>query len=635
MQKYNVDSLLALFRLVPYPFAEPCGKSVSDCMRYGFVVVRGGFPVPVPEAVFDACRRAYGVDGERFNETFHKSFETVRDMAPETYYAQQIAHYLTTYGAEALGIEYPTYVPAEALALPDGAPTFERLTVLRAADRLELREAINRYARETVSPDEKQLALFEPLLPHVRIETERIACFELRVRKHALDGTVPDDPVSLLRYLVYRTTGTTLLIKNRELRERIVAARSESGTAARDILSRADAKQLAGIFLRYKPIFLAYRSHTGCAPIVNRLRRLAVRYHRPLSAESLQNAVQLGLSGNREAFVRLADAASSRGLVKLCNAISVKLSAAEPTPGVYAVRNGKLYVRKGAVAAVSPSSETGAALARMRDLVLGKLAGRLSYLKGRVFLVSPYVDYAVPQSERQFVGCYPWGTRVKTPADTAFTAGIHWFNQQGERVDLDLHLSSATEHYGWNGDYESRGEVVYTGDMTDAPEPDGAAEAYYFDPSRGIFTLQANKYSGPDAVDFRFFLSRGRPALEVGKKNYTFDPQSAAFAPLPLTFTGDSEMNLGVFLDGAFLFYGGRLGNGIVPSGDYRPFLAGVAHLLRCRLMLRELLTAAGAAVVDDPARIPAGTPPEAVVDLTPEALGGGTLLQLVDGTLA
>ena len=639
MKSYDTAALLRLFRMVPHPFAVPAVRSVLDCLDRGFAVVRDGRPIPVPGYVFTACAEVYGIDGTKLNQTFHKSFQTVAELPPEEYYAQQIAHYLTTYGAEALGVRMPAYIPAEALKVPDGPIPFEKLNVIRAADEEDIRAAIDGYALRTVSPGEKQLALFQPLLPFVRVETERIACFELQCRKHALDGTVPEHPVSLLRYLVYETTGETLLIKSDDLIRKIAGAAHDADKvrAASVILCHADPVRLSSIFLRYKPIFLAFRTFDDCRPVVNRLRRLAVRHHRPLSSETLQNAVNLALSGDRRAFLRLAEAASNRELVKLCNAVSVRQRAAEPTPGVYAVRNGKTWVREDAVRARSSLSvEECLTLAWMREELLRMLAGRLSRLKGRVFHIPAYADYAAPHTERQLVGAFPYGTRIKTPENTAFTAGIHWFNQKGTRVDLDLHLNSTGGHFGWNGAYKSIDTpIIFTGDMTDAPEPDGAAEAYYFDPANDVFTLSVNRFSGPEDTAFRFFLTHDVPKTGTDseeKQHYTFDPSRAVFAPIPLTLAGEREANLGVFLDGAFVFYGGRLGDARIPTAEYGPFLRGVAHLLRSRLMLRELLAAAGATVVDDPEHLPDGVAAEDVTDLTPEALTPETLLRLIDG---
>ena len=670
-------------------------KSVYECAAQGFLVLKDHHPVPVPEEAYASCVRLFGRKTREFNQTFHKSFSTVYNMTEEEYYTHQILHYFTTYGAELLGIDIPTYLPSEVLQLPEESPIPEKLTLVRTASGKEIEEAVNRYAKNAVSPGKNELARFRPLLPLITIPTEEIRSFELRIRKYELDGTVPEDPVSFLRFLVYVTTGETLLIKNDDLLQKIILSGFEHGcgtgsplmrpkkaadtplqtqrflhalqmaekkaaqggsepfTPVRHYFEKADLASLASVFYRYKPIFLAFRRHEGCAPYVNRIRRLAEKYHKPLTEKRLANAVRLSLSGDNDFWRKTLSAASARDLVKLYGAVCLRLYPAGDTPGVYRIRNGKLFVKDDALpAARTLPEDLRMTLTAMREDILETLSKHLVHLQGKVFYIPPYISYAVPQSERQFVGNYPYGTMISTPVETAFTAGIHWVNQQGLRIDLDLHLSAADAHFGWNGSNKDGEEILYTGDMTDAPEPYGAAEAFYFRPDGRTFTLSINKYSGPDSIDFTFFVTKDLPKTTM-RNHYTFDPGKTAFPMIPLTIKDIWDMNLGVFMDGSFFIYGGSLGEGRIPTANYRSFIEGIEHVIRCRMDLTDLLQLAGASVihalpgqtgnpVSDTLPGQMGTSvtsgtyendkkiPEEIIDLSPEALTPRTLLDLL-----
>ncbi len=318
--------IAAVFKAVPASLlrGEAGMKSVTDCARAGFVVVGAGGPAAVPEPLFAVLDREFGVDVSGFNATFHKSFGTVADMDPEEYFIHQFMHYLTTYGAEAAGVRVPTYVPVEELRLPEGMLPADRLTVLQALPEEELLDRMERFARTTQAPNEGQKEAFLQFLPYVTAPEEDMASFEFRAMACAQRGTVPEDPVSLLRYLIYRTTGGTLVIKSQRLTDAVRLAAKDADDTARKILAQGDERALASIFLRYKPIFLAYKGYPGCGPLINRFRRLAVKYHKPLSDEAFQNLIRLALEGRDRAVDRLLEKASNRDLVKLINAAMLR-----------------------------------------------------------------------------------------------------------------------------------------------------------------------------------------------------------------------------------------------------------------------------------------------------------------------
>ena len=631
--------IAGMFKAVPEAALEQDGKpmSVLECAQSGFVVVRDGNPTAVPAQLFDAVNQLYGADTSGFNETFHKSFGTVAGMAPGEYFLHQLLHYFTTYGAETAGADVPTYVPAEELRLPEGMLPVNKLTVIRALPDEELIKQMNRFALTVKAPNERQKGAMRLFLPYVTAATERLASFEFQAMAHEFRGTVPEDPVSVLRYLIYKTTGETLLIKSPRLIETVRGAGKSADGTAQGILVHADQIALSEVFLRYKPIFLAYKRYPGCAPIVNRLRRLAVRHHKPLSDEAFQNIIRLLLEGRADAVERLLNRAENRDLVKLANAILLRCFTLRETPGVYAIRNGRVFARPGALRPVNTMGDGAAeSLSSLFNRVRELLAERLRpTLAGKTFFIPGYISYAAPYTEKQMMGHIPYGTRITTELGGAFTAGIHWVNEQGERTDLDLHMRSKTEHFGWNSGFRLDDKIIFTGDQTDAPEPNGAAEAYYFAPSaEDIYILSANQYAGPERAKFEFVVTAQEPTeADIRERSFTYDPAKIAFAPVPLQFHDGKDMSIGMFIGRSLYIYGGALGGGIVPSENSGDLIDGMRHMLENRIGLADVLRAAGARVVDDMGELPDGVAAGSVVDLSPRSVTSSLLFGLIDGT--
>ena len=631
--------LAAMFKAVPVSALKQGAGTAStlECAQSGFVAVRDGNPIALPAKLFDILNQTYGVNTAGYNATFHKSFGTVADLSPEVYFYHQILHYFTTYGAKAVGVSVPTYVPAEELRLPKGMLPVDRLTVLQVLPDDVLVTRVNHFAETVKAPNERQKEAMRLFLPYVTVETENMASFEFQIMAHDYRGTVPEQPVSVLRYLIYKTTGETLLIKSPKLIKAICeAGESADGTAQR-ILMRADKVALSEIFLRYKPIFLAYKKYPGCSPIINRIRRLAIQHHKPLPDEAFQNVIQLALAGRNDAVERLLNKAENRELIKLINAVMLRCFALTGKPGVYMVRNGRIFVRAGALKAAT-RLEKGAAetLSSLFNRAMKRLTERLRpTVEGRTFFIPGYISYAAPYSEKQMMGHIPYGTKVMTDLKGAFTAGIHWYNADDDMTDLDLHMRSKTRHFGWNADYLLENRVIFTGDQTDAPQPDGAAEAFYFEPeAEEVYILSANNYSGQEKVRFEFAVTTQKPTEEdLRSENFTFDPSKIAFAPIPLQFNGFSDMTIGMFVGNVFYIYGGILGDGIVPRENSVDLIDGMQHILEQRIQLTEILNGAGGQVINDMSALQEGIDETDVVNLSPQAITSELLFSLIDGT--
>jgi hypothetical protein len=638
----QIYSLIQLFKIAPVmrdqnELVMPAEKGLQNGII--FVSSDGDIMEKIPVNVFNAAINLYGNNKDLFNKTFYNSFAKVRDANPLELVFDQIAHYFSTYGAEAMGISIPTYVPAQALTeVPEAIFTNKnfKFLVIQFKTAEDCIERLNKYLATLTAPSQAILASIKKLLPLVTIDTDDIKSFEIQVMQHTRLGTVPKHPVNQLRYLVYRTTDQTLLIKNKALRTLIkdAALRTDREKASRILLS-CDPIGLASIFLRFKPIFLAYKSHKGCAPIINKLRRLAKDYHQPMNAASLQNLTSVT---DPTVQAQIISKATTRELIKVLNSVRSRLAVEDATPGVFSIRNGRTFVKENGIV---PNPYLG----RLGNLLQQAIVSRLrDTLSGKTFYMPEYIDYAVPTTEKQFVGNIPYGTRINGVPGGAFTIGVHWFNQKGKnnynpdgRVDIDLHLNSATNHYGWNGTYTDGSDIIYTGDLTDAPKPLGAAEAYWFSPQDGVqYIVTANLFSGPSETEYKMFMTEVKPKVNNYDRRqrspYTYNPNESLFPAIPLKFNGDEKsQTIGMFADGGFYFYGGTLANGIVPSANYQQFLEGLTAQLDTKVLLRDLIEACDGSIITDTDHLTTEELAD-VVSLAPEDITVETLLNIVDG---
>ena len=632
-----VAAAMDLFKQVPMSYftRERHMTPAVECLKRGFVFITDGGSLidPIPNDLFKQANALYGMNALNLNQTFWKSFKTVQNMDPTEYLAHQLFHYFSTYGAESLGYKAVPYVPFQALDLPDGLKIpAKNIVLLRAVETYKIEDSVNHFLETVSAVSPAQKNRIEKLMPLSNMPADKVKSFELQVMKHKMDGTVPSDPVNFLRFVVYATTNETLLIKNKKLCGAIKLSYHRETYLARDLFEKADKTALAGIFLRYRPIFLAFKAHRGCSPIINKLRRMADQYHRPLSDVTVKNVTNLIRQERMEDVYDVLGRATNRELVKIGNAIGHKLGEfKQDNPGVYAVRNGRTFVRKD-TAAFTDKREYHNLYCFLEDISTDLRKRLKTQLKGRTFVLPNGIDYAVPTSEKQMTGVIPWGTMISVPKNGAITAGIHWFDQQHQRVDIDLHMNSATQHFGWNGGYNGK-SIIYTGDQTAAPKPNGAAEAFAFVPSEEPYIMGVNLYSGPENTEFTFLMSKQNTVEDLDRQ-FIFDPAEVLFAPVPLKFLGDAhQMTLGMFTDEGFFIYGGSLSNGIVPTANYGDFIAGVRTQLECHWRISELLNLCGANIINEEEYEQMEDKSE-VTSLMPADLTATTLFDLVDGNL-
>jgi hypothetical protein len=101
---------------------------------------------------------------------------------------------------------------------------------------------------------------------------------------------IPKNPVEFLRFSVYKCTGKTLLIKDKDT---IAQIKSKSNTSSTTLFNKYSKqyglKNLAEIFYRFKPLFLAFRTNLSMKRTINEIRRFAPENHKPMPEDFLNN----------------------------------------------------------------------------------------------------------------------------------------------------------------------------------------------------------------------------------------------------------------------------------------------------------------------------------------------------------
>lgn len=580
-------------------------------------------PSILPEnSLLDAIESVVGISGEKANAAFHKSWAVVRNASTESLIIQQIIHYMTTYGFEQLGIyrEDAVYIPREVLDLPNIRDDIPLIPV-RAMDKDEILRRIIKLG--------SGIALVQETLDDIMtiikfnkydgVFVERIANRELKALLYDYYGLVPSDPIEFLRHLISKLTDESLLIKNDNLIEKL----KKSNGKFLDILLKDAPDNLASVFFRFKPLFLAMKSISNNKTFFNQLRKKADRLHTPMPEDYL-NSITSRIKHKKldsDRFTRKIEKASVFRKIRLAYALNYRLSSENSI--VYRVRNGR-----GWAADFNWNNDLEADTRQALNIVLASIADDIrKNVGGKTIYIPANVHYALPATEKQFTGHLPTGSWVSVPED--LIVGIHWINTKKRRIDLDLSIIGVSGKIGWDAGYRSEErDILFSGDVTDAPAPHGASELFYIKkglPEPKILIANYFNFQADDPVDCKIITAHEKP--KKFDRNYMIDVNNIVSAANITISKKQNILGLIININGENRVYFANvsIGNSITSSqNEYsmhaRNYLIGSAVNSIC---LREILSMAGATVVS---KIPEG----AFLNLSPEILNKETITDII-----
>lgn len=442
-------------------------------------------------------REALG--GKDLNKTFHKSWKTIRDTPRGELRLEQILHYASTYGTDFTG---DIYVPDEVVKVPGVKAVFK---VVRGYTPAQLTEKALSMLRSGAALSEETvddlLSVLVKDLGYSFTGKEGVRNKEAVVKIADLYGVVPDAFMDFFRYILFRSTGSTLVIKNDATIQAIKASNFDPGLH----FSKYGARRLAEHFNRFKPLFLAYKSK--CPELVNEVSRLSKTLHKPMVQNPLNLVTQRRLA---KADMHWLDNATPYALFKALSALHQRMSG--QSVFMYKVRNGKSWVKEG--------RGHGDALRLNYEDLLGYAKRRFSLAGTKVYIPED-VEYALPTSEKMYVGNIPMGTKFY---GDKLAVGVYWENAWGAR-DIDLSGLDAGGKTGWNASYGRGGSkddgLMYSGDITSAPE--GAVEYLYAQRGcPGPTLVLSNIFNGNEDAAFKVIVGRGAGVT----KEFMMDPNN-------------------------------------------------------------------------------------------------------------
>ena len=563
----------------------------------------------------DACNLAtqqfiQSISGN-VNSTFYQNWEDVTSKTRFELFIDQLLHYVTTYGTD-FACEGNGYVPNSTPVGPVYISLFKDYKVImpcteedvynRCMDMLTSGIAMKQATIETIVDYVVEYVTVNDLLTTGEFDIDDIANREALTLLCDELGIAPNKKFDLFRYIMYKTTGSTLIIKNKPTINAIIRSNTQFDF---NTLSDRQLIGLASIFYRFKPLFLAFKKtcNTGAyystpvtsrnAHVINKIRRMAPKYHTPL-AESVM-ATMLGKAHDSTVITETAAQMNTFQIIRLMNTIVERINHTDEK-AMYIVRNGKMFVK-------DSKSYDGmityyvTVFNILKNELVSRLSEKATYVKYPKNMV-----LACPTSEKNFVGDLPFGTYMDLQDSDSFI-GIYWKEEWGTH-DFDLSVLNIDGiKVGWDSRYYSDNQdVVYSGDMTSArPE---ATEIMLFKKGAKDGLVMVNRYNGRDGSKFRFF-GGVEPNMKL-KRNYMVDPNFIKFSADVVSDT--VEQTIGLLNDGKFYVMALGSGNSIVSfhkgSKQNERYYASVLKA-QSYLKLNYILSAAGFIDVDSVEELP------------------------------
>jgi hypothetical protein len=422
------------------------------------------------------------LDGYGFNKTFHKSWNAILGSAEWELKMEQVRHYASTYGSN---FKSEMYIPDEVLKVPNAKVIFKVVHAIPQEEMiqkcLQLLQSGMALKEETVND---VISILVDELSYHFTGNENIKNKEAVIKIADLYGVIPKDIIEFFRYIIYRATGQSLLIKSKEVIQAIKISNYNPATQFEQI----GLEKMAQIFNRFKPLFLAFK--TKCPKTINKISKLSKTHHKPLVANPLNYVTSIILTKEDNHWL---ENATPFVLFRAIAACYTRTNGQYVF--VYRIRNGKSYVQAELV--------SGASWDNYQFLV--NYFKEKYQLKGKKVFLPEDIEYALPTSEKMFVGNIPTGTKFY---GNALAIGVYWENEWGAN-DIDVSGLNTNGKVGWNAGYKQEdGVLMYSGDITNAPN--GAVEYLYANNGLHQSTLiKSNVFSGDPNCYYKIIVGKG------------------------------------------------------------------------------------------------------------------------------
>lgn len=572
-----------------------------------------------------------GLSARQMNNSLHKSWKKIKTADIRQLLMEQVIHYITTYGFKAMGVysEDSVYIPNEKLDIP-ALKNDVAITVINGYTTKEIQEKLMKLIASGVALKYQTVADVVSIFGDLDIgiteeDLEVVKNKEVKIHLYDLLGLVPKNALEFLRFVVYKATDTTLLIKSPGLIAQIRESdKSNIGSLFTQYKTKYGLQSLARIFYRFKPIFLAFRTNRALKIYVNQIRRLAKLYHKPMPEDFLNNVTGMIKTGKKFSTAKLnreLDKVNTFRKIRLAYALNFRTK--DPLSIMYRIRNGKGF------ATDFESTRHKTVVRLVRDEVVRSIVKDLKKnVKGKKIFIPENLNYALPATEKQFTGSFPSGTYVTVPQDMVF--GVHWENQEGRPIDLDLSVvASGIGKIGWDSQYRDEDrQVLFSGDVTDAPKSKGGASELFYvaKQKKANLMLFCNYFNFDEELPVPFKILVAQEKAGKMKLNYMVDPNNVQ--AITTSIMDVKEKMLGIIVtttkECRFYFVESSIGKSITSSDSEAAKHSRnyIYDFYRNTINLNELLVKAGGKLCKNREKCD--------IDLSPESLEKDSILKLV-----
>jgi len=628
-----MKSTIRLFRAVPIKTKRrkfPDKDLLEKTIKRGFIFS--------PEVVYNysncddlikIIEKEVGLTAEKLNSAFHKSWKKIKEASIEQLFLEQIIHYITTYGYERLGVydKDSVYIPTEKLKIPEIKIDEIPLVVIKGYTKKELKEKLLKLCQSGIALSEDTIKDVMGVAIFVELDEkdiDKIKNKEVKVELYDYLNLIPENPVEFLRYVIYKTINKTLLIKNIVTMEEIKSNITNMNSIVnlfRKYDQKYKNKRLAEIFYRFKPIFLALKENEGLKPIINKIRRLAKKYHKPMREDYLNTITSRIRNDETIDIKKLNEELKKINIFrKIRLAYALNFRAKDVESILYKIRNGKGY----ATDFEFPQKVNAEAIFK---IVLDSIIKDISKnVKGKKIYIPEYISYALPATEKQFTDKFPNGTYISIPKD--MIVGINWENVNEHRIDLDLSLiSPSTGKIGWDSAYRTEDRnILFSGDMTDAQKP-GATELFYVKKQKmESFILLVNYYNYSESIEVPFKIIAAKEQAKNWKQNYMVNPNNVISIAKSKINQRQKILGLLVVKTNECRFYFTETYLGVSITSSNSEFVENSRKYLfdfyKNAITLKDVLEKAGAKIAKDKKKCD--------INLSPEELEKDTILNLI-----
>ena len=540
----NRELMLSLIEMFNCTTVSAKSKMVNayalneDAMRVGYFVQ--------PEACTQEVQDFIDSLNVNYNSTFYKTWEDVTSRSRFDLFIDQIFHYITTYGTNfALG---NGFVPNDMEGVPANFP-YNTYKVISVVTPKEMYDKCLEMGTSGIALKQKTVQVLGQYIVNyvldnqVDIDIDALKNRELRTYLYDAFDLCPNDKFELLRYIVYKATGKTTIIKNDQFLSLV-----KLGCDKFDFRKLTDHQidALASIFYRFKDVILMFKNENN-AHIINVIRRRAVKLHKPMKIGYWESILNTQHTFD-EVYEKSAELTNFK-IITLMQMILERTKLTETDKIMYIIRNGKMFVKNASNVNVDTDN-----LTRIYNALDMRLIDNMSKKACKIKLPAN-LHIAVPTSEKNFIGNIPFGSYFDMTENNII--GIYWKNEWGTR-DFDLSMNDVNGgRIGWNYDYYTKDtDIVYSGDMTNAaPE---ATELLYAKKNCPSGTIYVNRYNGNKGSKYRFFYANEVPN-KSDLKNYMVDPRNIKIDVM-MESDESRQQQVGFVANDKFFFM--NLGNG-------------------------------------------------------------------------